>query len=100
MDGSQYCWAHDPNRALERQTHPKRMRARVEQPAMLPAGPFVAWLEALYAQHGTWRRVAQLLQIDASRLTRHRCAAQVSVAVVQHSAARVGTSVEAIYQHH
>ncbi|HTE63660.1 MAG TPA: hypothetical protein VK631_25105, partial [Solirubrobacteraceae bacterium] len=59
--GSEYCYSHDPRRELERQVATAQMRRRSPQKPMLLAGPFVAWLHVLHTEHGSWRRVADLI---------------------------------------
>lgn len=102
---SEYCWAHDPRHELERQAITARMRRRRPEVAMLPMGPFAAWLRALRDEHGSMREVARLLDAPYTALcsyakgngTNKRPKPLVSVATVRRYAERAGTTVEAIY---
>lgn len=105
MDGSDWCWSHDPQRELERQAQTARMRAQVRRQPMLPAGPFVAWLEQLHTELGAWKRVgdaigmhhSQAHQWSRGRTSAGRPLKQVSVRVVRRCAEHAGTTLEAIY---
>lgn len=106
LEDSDYCFAHDPRRELERQAITARMRARQPRDPMLPAAPFVAWLNELHAELGAWKRVGERIgmhttqahkwskQMDTGRGQRLE---RVSVRVVKRSAEHAGTTVEAIY---
>lgn len=51
--GSDYCYSHDPLRALEVQVQVARMRRHQPERDMLPMAPFAAWLWRLAESHGS-----------------------------------------------
>lgn len=105
LEGSEYCYAHDPVRELERQAHTAKMRRRLPPRDMLPMGPFAAWLAALAAERGTMRDVARYLdgpytalcQYAKGKGTDKRPKATISASTVTRYAQRAGTTVAAIY---
>lgn len=105
MEGSDYCFAHDPGRELERQAITARMRKRQSPRAMLPAGPFIAWLNRLHAEHGTWARVGGVVGVDATAVHRYgrgvdsngRTLDRIGVDTVRRYVTCAGTSIDAVY---
>lgn len=71
-------------------------------PRRLPRGPFLAWLRALHAEHGSWRNVGHLLGVHedwARRYTRGDHGSDgVSARAAARAAARASTTVEAIWE--
>lgn len=71
MESSDFCFAHDPLRALEVQAITARMRRR-RQPRrdMLPFAPFGAWVEGLHRELGG-SLAATVGELGCSRSTVH-----------------------------
>lgn len=105
LEGSEYCFSHDPARALERQVITARMRRRQPKRTMLPAGPFVEWLQELHGELGAWSRVGERIGMQLTQAhrwgsgltTSRQPLERVSLDVVQRSAEHAGTTIEAIY---
>jgi hypothetical protein len=105
LEGSDYCYAHDPARELERQAHTAKMRRRLPAREMLPMEPFTAWLLELLERHCSMREVAILLDGPYTALCQYvrgygtdkQPKAEISKATVERYATAAGTTVEAIY---
>jgi hypothetical protein len=103
LEDSDYCYAHDPRRELQRQAATARARARRASTAALPAAPFVAWLQQLHAELGAWARVGERIGMSTAqahrwgRGRRGQPLTQVRLPVVERSADHAGTTVAAIY---
>lgn len=108
LTDSEYCWSHDPRYELNRQAQTARTRARISRAPMLPAAPFVAWLEMLHSELGGWRQVAATIGSQPSTVnkwgnaltTSNTPLERISVRVVRRSAENAGTTLEAIYRDH
>jgi hypothetical protein len=105
LEDSEYCFQHDPRYEQQRQTATAKMRARLPKQSMLPAAPFVAWLRAIHAELGSWKRVGEHIGLEATQANRWANGkgtngeplAQVSRRVVKRSATNAGTTIAAIY---
>lgn len=99
MEGSEFCWNHDPARALEREAQLARMRRRLPSKPMLSAAPFAAWLLQVYDELGSWDAVAERTALSTTQAHRYarRPAEWIGVDRVQRSAAAAATTLEAIY---
>lgn len=106
VEGSDYCYAHDPQRTLERQANLAKMRRRMPAKEMLPIGPFAAWLTELAQEAGSMRQLARELDGPYSALvvyakgmgTDKQPKATISRDTVQRYAQAAGTTVAAIYE--
>ena len=105
LEDSDFCQSHDPRREPERQATLARMRRRQPRPEMLPIGPFVAWLTALAAEHGSLPVASQHIGMDKSaayRLTRRlepngKPKATSTARTGEKYAQRAGTTIDEIY---
>jgi hypothetical protein len=59
LDGSEFCFSHDPARAAERQAALASARTRLPTREMVPLEPFARWLEERYTELGTLRAVGE-----------------------------------------
>jgi hypothetical protein len=105
QEGSEYCFAHDPKRALERQAITARMRARQPAKPMLPLAPFSAWLQGLHRELGTWQAVAARTGMSVSmthqrgigRTGNGRAIQRIGVDVARRAVEHAGTALETVY---
>lgn len=100
MEGSDYCYNHDPRRELERQAICAHMRSRaIYREPVLDAAPFAAWLTSLSEGLGGWRQVAAVVGSDQSAVKRWGTGRtqKVAVRVAERSAENAGTTLNAIY---
>lgn len=100
MEGSEFCYSHDPQRELERQAICARMRAKgIYREPVIDAASFTAWLAGLREQLGGWRQVAELIGADTSAAHRWGTGQtrNVAVRVVERSAENAGVTVQQIY---
>ena len=69
MEGSRYCWAHDPAAEAARVEHLAEMRSRATEREMVPMAPFTAWLNHRRAELGTNRALAASIGLSPSMVT-------------------------------
>lgn len=106
MEGSDYCYQHDPALADQREGHLVEMRSRQPVVDMLPMAPFSAWLLELLAVEGSMRAVARLLDGPYTALLCYakglgsdkQPKAEISRATVERYAAAAGVTVDEIYR--
>lgn len=75
MEGSDYCYSHDPLHDLERQAALARARRRMAPRETVELEPFAAWVEQLYGDLKTLEAVAERLDCSksaASNIIRRR----------------------------
>jgi hypothetical protein len=103
QEGSDYCFSHDPKRALERQALTARMRARQPTKPILPLAPFSAWLLALHHELGTWQAVAERTGMSLTMANQRgitgngRVIERIGIDVARRAAEHAGTTLEQIY---
>lgn len=66
MEGSEFCYCHDPAGTLERRAALTRARRRLASRDTVPIEPFAGWVDGLYAQLGLVSAVAGRLGCSTS----------------------------------
>jgi hypothetical protein len=66
MQGSEYCFGHDPERRAEVEQILVDARLRQSDRDMIPMAPFAAWLRRRQRELGTWRAVAESVGRDVT----------------------------------
>lgn len=98
--GTAYCYAHDPGTAEARKAHANATRhtKRYREP-VLDIEPFAVMLNRLYMRHGSWTKVAHIVQQDSGAVSRwaHRKTRTVTVRVVTSVATAAGVPVHELY---
>jgi hypothetical protein len=69
LEGSRYCWNHDPATAELGVAALEKGRA-LRDADMVPIDPFVWWLWGLHDRHKTWKAVAAAIDADRSMIDR------------------------------